>query len=154
LDIPERLSRLPVLIPPFSCSAAGLLSSPAVLRHCDLDGWVCWNSLSFAREVVVDEAFSFWDSVGDRSSDDFPVGDFCPPFAAAAAAAACCARSFREAFPRFFRSLIYSHPKPNSNPHQLCPNQPVRMKTYQHNGRRDFAHRISSEVGCIDRRLC
>lgn len=34
------------------------------------------------------------------------------PFAAAAAAAA--ARSFREAFPRFLRSRMYSHVKPNS----------------------------------------
>lgn len=32
----------------------------------------------------------------------------------AAAAACCCARSLRDAFPRFLRSRIYSHARPNS----------------------------------------
>ena len=59
---------------------------------------------------------SFRDSVGDRPSEDRPVGDFCPPCAAAAAAA--CARSFREAFPLFFRSRMYSQPSPNSKAHR------------------------------------
>ena len=72
---------------------------------------------------MVDDAFSFRDSVGDLSSDDCPVGDFCP---LAAAAAACCARSFRDAFPRFFRSRMYSQPKPNSTFDQRNVTDPLR----------------------------
>ena len=40
--------------------------------------------------------------------------DGCPPFPAAAAAACCWAISFLDAFPRFLRSRMYSHVKPNS----------------------------------------
>lgn len=57
-----------------------------------------------------------------RLSVDWPFsvaleGDFRPPWpaaAAAACAAACWARSFLEALPRFFLSLMYSQPSPNS----------------------------------------
>ncbi len=83
-----------------------------MLRLRDLEaGGRLKSPFSFWAEVV-DEPFSFRDSVGEvRSSEDWPVGDFCP---FAAAAAACCAKSLREAFPRFLRSRIYSQPKPNS----------------------------------------
>ena len=122
-----------------------------MLRLRDLDAWGRWNSLvSFARDGV-DEAFSFRDSVGDRSPDDRLGGDFCP---LAAAAAACCARSFREAFPRFLRSLIYSHPKPNSVARQYrCPTK-FLAETHQRSAHRGSGHRTSSGAGCTGRRLC
>ena len=49
-----------------------------------------------------------------------------------AAAAACCwAISFRDAFPRFLRSRIYSHVKPNSD---VCVSQAVRHGSTQVTG--------------------
>jgi len=148
-----RLSRLPARSLPFIDSRPEVLSSPVVFKLNDLDACGRWNSLlSLVREFV-DDAFSFRDPVGDRSLDDWPVGDFCP--FAAAAAAACCARSLREAFPLFFRSRMYSQPNPNSVSRQHNSNHFLSLiKAYQHNERMGFDHHISFEVGCIDRKLC
>lgn len=76
------------------------------------------NSLLSLESEWVDDALSFRDSDGDLTPGAVAVGEgnFCSPFEVvpAAAAAACCARSFRDAFPRFLRSRMYSQPRPNS----------------------------------------
>jgi hypothetical protein len=69
------------------------------------------------------ESCSFDDDLLDVSPSlrlpDWPwswlwLGDLGPPLPEAAAWAAAWARSFREALPRFLRSLMYSQPSPNS----------------------------------------
>lgn len=72
------------------------------LRLRVLDAW-SRNSPSSLIIGVVDE-FPFCDTIGEIRWFE----DFCPIRA----------RSLREALPRFFRSLIYSQPKPSSIYHQ------------------------------------
>lgn len=109
-----KLSRLPARSLPLRISLDKTLSSPPVLRLKDLEADGRWNSGESLVTELVDEPFPFRDSVGERPSEDCPVGDLFP---FAAAAAACCAKSFREALPRFFLSRIYSQPRPNSVRH-------------------------------------
>jgi hypothetical protein len=93
-------------------SRAEDLSRLVVLRLSEREAWGRRNEPFSLLIDVVEEPFSLRDSVGEvLSSDDCPVGDFCP---LAAAAAACCAKSLREALPRFLRSRMYSQPNPNS----------------------------------------